>query len=514
MGTRKPNLRSSIYYSEADGRWHGWVVMGTRNDGSQDRRHRSGKTEAEVTRKVRDLELQRDEGKAGKPGKGLTVEAWFRTWLTTIAPRTVSQTTIDSTYEPKIRRWIVPRLGKHRLDRLEPEHLDAFYAWLEEQGLKPNTVLQIHRIMSRALKVAWKRGKVARNVAVLIDAPTGEEVDIEPLSQEEARRILGAAATRRNGARWSVALAMGIRQSEALGLRWKFVDLDAGTIMVGWQLKWARYRHGCADPVACTASRHRVPCRRNCTTHRHRPGCGEGCTKRGHRCPEVKRPCPDRCTGHARECPQRTGGGWQFTRRKGVKPGRGEAKLVLALPRPLVIQLREHRRQQNAERLAAGAAWDDWDLVFCTPSGGPVNTHDDWEDWRELLDGAHVRAARVHDARHTAATLLLEQGIGIRVVQQILGHSQLSQTQRYTHVTARLSQDAADRMASALWPDQRELPRRPSHGEPPTGQLQPELQPERIDDGDREHNVAVQREWGGWGSNPRPTDYESAALTG
>jgi len=64
---------------------------------------------------------------------------------------------------------------------------------------------------------------------------------------------------------------------------------------------------------------------------------------------------------------------------------------------------------------------------------------------------AGIRTARVHDARHTAATLLLEQGIGIRVVQQILGHSQLSQTQRYTHVTAVLSQDAADRMSEALW---------------------------------------------------------------
>jgi hypothetical protein len=96
------------------------------------------------------------------------------------------------------------------------------------QGLKPNTIVQIHRILSRALKVAWKRGKVARNVASLVDAPLGEDVDIEPLSRGEAREILRVAADRRNGARWSVALAVGIRQSEALGLRWRFVDLDAG----------------------------------------------------------------------------------------------------------------------------------------------------------------------------------------------------------------------------------------------------------------------------------------------
>ena len=451
MGTRKPNQRSSIYYSEADGRWHGWVLMGTRDDGSPDRRHRKSRTETEVTRKVQELEAKRTAGQAEKPGRPLTVAAWFETWLTTIAPRTVSQSTIDSTYEPKVRRWIIPRLGKHRLDQLQPEHLDAFYTWLATQGLKPNTVVQIHRIISRAMKIAWKRGKIASNVASLVDAPIGEEPDIEPLTREEARRILTAAANQRNGARWSVALAVGIRQSEAIGLRWQYVDLDAGTIEVGWQLRCRRYRHGCADPAACTAGRHRIPCPPSCTTHRHRDDCPTGCTKRGHRCPQVKHPCPKGCVNHARECPQRTGGGWHFTRRKGVKAGQGKATLTLALPAPLITQLRAHRVQQTAERLAAGSAWQDWDLVFCTPTGSPVNSHDDWEDWHTLLAEASVRTARVHDARHTAATLLLEQGIDIRVVQQILGHSQLSQTQRYTHVTAELSRHAADRMSEALW---------------------------------------------------------------
>jgi len=174
------------------------------------------------------------------------------------------------------------------------------------------------------------------------------------------------------------------------------------------------------------------------------------CRKRGHRCPEVKRPCPDGCTNHARECPQRTGGGWFFARRKGVKPGRGTATLILALPQPLVADLRAHRKAQLAARMTAGAAWQDWDLVFCGPHGGPLSAEDDWHDWRAVLKEAGARAARVHDARHTG-TLLLEQGIDIRVVQQILGHSQLRMTERYTHVTQKLTQDAANRMGKALW---------------------------------------------------------------
>ncbi len=508
MASRASNLRSSIYLG-ADGRWHGYVTVGMRDDGSPDRRHRTAVTEIEVTRKVQELERKRDQGSAGKPGRPITVADWFDTWLTTIAPRTVSQSTIDSTYEPKVRQWIIPQLGQHRLDRLQPEHVDLFYTKLAAQGLKPNTIVQMHRIISRALKIAWKRGKVTVNVAAMVDAPIGEEVDIEPLTSEEARRILAVAAARRNGARWSVAFSVGIRQSEAIGLRWQFVDLDAGTIEVGWQLKRARFRHGCDDPAHCAAERHRRPCPKRCAKHKHRPDCPKGCVARGHRCPTVKRPCPPGCVGHSRECPERTGGGWHFSRRKGVKPGRGQAKLVLALPAPLITQLRAYRRHQAAERLAAGPAWEDWDLVFCTPIGMPIDSRDDRVEWHDLLFQAQVRPARVHDARHTAATLLLEQGIDIRVVQQILGHSQLSQTERYTHVTRALSQHAADRMSDALWG--------PSVGGPndqgPT-ELQPKLQPKTIMKAKEAGKTAGHTQWGGWGSNPRPADYESAALTG
>ena len=420
--------------------------MGVKDDGSPDRRHREGKTEAAVTTKVRKLEQQRDAGNSAKAGEKLTVAAWMDIWLTTIAPRKVSQDTIDRTYEPKVRRWIKPGLGMHRLDRLQPEHLDAFYTKLHQRGLAPNSVVQIHRILSRALKIAVRRGKIGRNVATLIDAPAGEDVDIEPLTRADARKLLAAAARRPNGARWSVALALGVRQAEALGLRWKYVDLEAGTIEVGWQLKRQRYRHGCDDVAACTEGRHRRPCPKDCPKARRKAG-------RPHHCVTKDDPklCPSDCVKHGRECPERVGGGWTFAHRKGVKPGRGKAKVLLKLPRPLVAQLKKHRAAQNAQQLAAGDSWDDWDLVFCRPDGKPIDPRSDWDDWRDVLAAAGIREVRVHDARHTAGTLLLEQGVDVRVVQEVLGHSQLSQTQRYTHVTSELTADAATRMEEALW---------------------------------------------------------------
>ena len=68
-----------------------------------------------------------------------------------------------------------------------------------------------------------------------------------------------------------------------------------------------------------------------------------------------------------------------------------------------------------------------------------------------MLRQAQVRDARVHDARHTAATLLIEQGVHIRVVQEVLGHIRVTTTERYTHVATLQMKDASERMGEALW---------------------------------------------------------------
>lgn len=477
---RAPNGRSTIYFGK-DGWWHGWVTMGVKPDGRPDRRHRKARTEAEVTAKVRKLENDRDEGRRSKAdGRGMLVSAWLDTWLGDVAPRRIKQSTIDSTYGPKVRR-MRRMIGAHRLRDLEPGHLDAMYTAMAKppHNLKPNTILQHHRILSRALKVAKQRGHIPVSPADLVDPPQGEITDIEPLDRLAAGRIVKVTRRRRNGARWSVALALGVRQAEALGLRWvKIIAVCTGceyeAPMLGveegaecpvcgdaaweyeadasWQIGQEPYRHGCADPVACAEPRHRRPCPRDCTGH-HREKCRPGCTVKAHQCPDVRMPCPPDCVGHGRECPERTGGGWEFQRRKGVRADRGESRVRVPLPPQLVAQLREHHASQEEERKAAGAVWEGekWGLVFADPLGRPVQPRADYTDWHEVLAAAGVAEARVHDARHTAATLLLAQGEDIRAVQHILGHSSLSQTQRYTHVTREVTRSAAARMGEALW---------------------------------------------------------------
>ncbi|MGQ0629416.1 MAG: tyrosine-type recombinase/integrase [Sporichthyaceae bacterium] len=410
--TRSANGRSSIYQG-ADGYWHGWVTVGVTADGSPDRRHRKAKTKAEATRRVRDLERQRDSGQTTKSGQAPTVAEWMRLWLDTIAPRTASSSTIETAYRPKVEHWIIPRIGHHRIDRLRPEHLDALYLELAAAGLSTKTVLMVHQLVNRAYRMAMRRGVAGRNVAALVDPPTHREPEMSPLAEAEARRILAAAAGAVNGARWSVALALGLRQCEALGMRWQHVDTVRGELRV-FQLKRAPYRHGCTNAATCAKPHHRT-------------GCADGCTR------------------HAQHCPQRVGGDWAFREPKG-----GKARTVV-IPPPLLPHLKAHRAAQSAARLAAGELWEDWDLVFAQSNGRPIQPRYDWEAWKALLGKAGVRDARLHDARHTAATLLLEQGVDIRVVQEILGHSTLAVTKRYTHVTDKLAREAATRMGRALW---------------------------------------------------------------
>lgn len=141
-----------------------------------------------------------------------------------------------------------------------------------------------------------RRGHVARNVATMVHATSVSEVQIVPLTQDETRAIFAAALERPNAARWSIGLALGLRQGEALGLRWQYVNLDNGVARVWWQLQRTTWLHGCADPHACGARLHKVPCPKACARHRHREGCAANCRNARH--VRYPKPCPEKCTRH------------------------------------------------------------------------------------------------------------------------------------------------------------------------------------------------------------------------
>jgi integrase len=123
----------------------------------------------------------------------------------------------------------------------------------------------------------------------------------------------------------------------------------------------------------------------------------------------------------------------------------------IGLPEQLVELLRTHREDQNRERSTAAQLWTDGGWVFATPTGGPVNPRTDWTDWKKLLVRAGVRDGRLHDARHTAATVLLLLGVPERAVMGVMGWSNTAMAARYQHVTAAVQHDVASRVGGLIW---------------------------------------------------------------
>ena len=176
-----------------------------------------------------------------------------------------------------------------------------------------------------------------------------------------------------------MAVGLGLRRGEALGLSWDAVDLDAGVLTVRRTLERAG-----AEPTF-----------------------GEPKSARGNR--------------------------------------------TIMLPRLVADALYAHRKRQLEERLSAGAQWRDSGLVFTTPDGGALDGRNLNRLFKMILRRAGLPDIRYHDLRHTAATLLLAQGVDVRTIMETLDHSQIGMTlNTYAHVVPALQREAAAKMNQIL----------------------------------------------------------------
>jgi len=165
--------------------------------------------------------------------------------------------------------------------------------------------------------------------------------------------------------------------------------------------------------------------------------------------PKYRHGCGDTCGRKAGYCPQR-----EQVRREHKTTKSRAGRRTVGLPDPLIKILRQHRDAQEAERLAAGSAWEDKGYVFASPTGGPLSPNTDYHVWKQLLRSAGVRDGRLHDARHTAATVLLVLGVLDVVVDAIMGWEPggAARTRaRYMHITGPMLRKVAQQVGDALW---------------------------------------------------------------
>jgi integrase len=374
--------------------------MGTKDDGRPDRRHVTAKTKSNVTAKVRELERLRDQGNVPKAGQRYRVQAWLTYWVENIAaPPNISENA-HSGYEVDVRVHLIPGIGAHWLDKLQAEHLEKLYAKMIRAGSAPGTAHHVHRTIRNALNEAKRRGHITQNPALLTKAPKLIEDEAEPYTVDEVRRLLALVADRRNGPRWVVALALGLRQGEALGLKWEHVDLTTGLLRIRRNRLRPKYEHGCGGT------------------------CGR---KAGY--------CPDRKQVRADAGPTKSRAG----------------RRVVGLPDPLIVLLKVHREAQQAERATARQLWHDEGWVFAKPDGKPLNPNTDYHEWKALIEEAGLPERRLHDARHTAATVLAILAVPTPTTMAIMGWSSTEMAARYQHVLDSIRKGVADQVGGLLW---------------------------------------------------------------
>jgi integrase len=399
VAKKRGNSEGSIYQRK-DGRWVGSVNLGFVN-GKRRRKDFYGDTrrevQAQLTKALADVQN-------GLPivQETQTVRQYLERWLADVVARKTRPKTHQS-YEEVVRLYIAPFVGELKLVKLNTQQVRAMLNALEDNpDLSSRTVQYTHAILRKALNDALKDQTIVRNVAALVDPPRVVAKEVQPLTPSEARVFLEAIQGDRDEALYTVAVSLGLRQGESLGVRWPDVDLEAGTLRVRYALQRLKPK-------------------------------GKGREVRGL---EI-----------------------HLVEQKNKK-----ARRTLELPAVTLAALVMHRARQAEERVLCGSKWKVSkvhcegktivvdDFVFTTKIGTPLDGRLVTKRFQRILKHAGIPRHRFHDARHTAATLLAVQGVHPKAIQSVLGWDQLAMVDRYTHFVDEMRKDAAVKMDAILKP--------------------------------------------------------------
>lgn len=247
--TRRGNQEGTIRH-RGDGRWEGRIALSV--GGRIVRRSCYGRTRAEVQTRLRELAREMTLG-TGRAENRQTLAVYLTAWLADerlgLRPRTWER------YRQLVTQHMIPELGRVQLGRLTVAHVQALFAAKAASGLAPRTVSHIRAVLRTALGDAVRRELITRNVASLANPPRPPDRLIEPFTPDECSRILQGAGAVGLEAVVALALGLGLRQGEVLGLRWRDVDLEGSTVRVQMALQLVHGTYSLVEPKTARSRR-------------------------------------------------------------------------------------------------------------------------------------------------------------------------------------------------------------------------------------------------------------------
>ena len=214
--------------------------------GRQIQRSFTGKTQKEVREKMQAAAVEINESTYQEPNK-ITLDAWLDIWaeeyLGDVKPFTVAS------YKTQIRVHIKPALGAVKLSSLAAHDIQRFYNNLakprgDSPALSAKTIKNMHGVLHRALQQAVENQYIKVNPSAVCKLPRVIKKELKPLDEKQIADFLKAIKGHRYETFYTVTLFTGMREGEAIGLKWDCVDFKAGTIRIDKQLQREKKKGG------------------------------------------------------------------------------------------------------------------------------------------------------------------------------------------------------------------------------------------------------------------------------
>lgn len=235
---KKTQTRNGKTYTYWEGRFTAGYDPGT---GKQIQRTVTAKTQKEVVQKLREKTGEVDNGSYQPPNR-LTVKEWMDIWSEEYMKGIKGSTA--HLYRTQVNLYIKPALGAIRLESLTAPMIQQFYNRLEDRGLSPKTIKNIHGVFHKALQQAVAIGYLRFNPSDACTFTRVEKKATQILERGEVADFLKAIEGHRHQVLYTVALFTGLREGEILGLMWECVDFEKNTILVDKQLRRSQEKGG------------------------------------------------------------------------------------------------------------------------------------------------------------------------------------------------------------------------------------------------------------------------------